>query len=293
MESYWPTLVENPSGNKPLDDFAVLINNISKIVYSRTLKNVEWENTILKKEVIKHEILKLKQEKGKSILAGSPSLIVEMAQLDLVDEYQLCIHPVVLGRGLPLFKNISDKINLRLLKTKTFGCGAVAFYYEQKKKNSKIEIVLRKTEIADLEFLFEFQLDQEANHLAAFTSKDPADKSAYIQKYSKFLSNPTINNQTIIVGNRIVGSIAKFEIEGKAELTYWIDKKFWGQGVATKALEEFLKNESMRPIIGRTAFDNFGSQKVLEKCHFIKIGKDKGFANSRQAEIEEYIYKLS
>jgi len=130
MESYWPSLVKSPSGNKPMDEFAILIDNISKIVYSRTLKNVEWKNTILKKEISKEEILELKLEKGKDILAGSPSLIVAFTQLDLIDEYQLCIHPVVSGGGLPLFKNIQDKITLTLLKTKTFGSGAVTHYYE-------------------------------------------------------------------------------------------------------------------------------------------------------------------
>ena len=130
MESYWPSLVKSPSGNKPMDEFAILIDNISKIVYSRTLKNVEWKNTILKKEISKEEILELKLEKGKDILAGSPSLIVAFTQLDLIDEYQLCIHPVVSGGGLPLFKNIQDKITLTLLKTKTFGSGAVNHYYE-------------------------------------------------------------------------------------------------------------------------------------------------------------------
>jgi ribosomal-protein-alanine N-acetyltransferase len=155
------------------------------------------------------------------------------------------------------------------------------------------EIILRKTEIADLEFFFLFQLDKEANYLAAFTSKDPTDKTAYLQKYTPFLNDPTINMRTIIVKNCIVGSIAKFEIEGDAEITYWIDKEFWGKAIATTALKEFLKNEKTRPIFGRVAFDNFGSQKVLEKCNFIKIGTDKGFANARQAEIEEFIYKLT
>ncbi len=82
-------------------------------------------------------------------------------------------------------------------------------------------------------------------------------------------------------------------IENDAEITYWIDRKFWGQGIATTALKFLLKEEQIRPIYGRVAFDNYGSQKVLEKCGFVKIGKDKGFANGRQAEIEEYIYKLS
>ena len=139
MEDYWPSLVKNPSGNKPMDDFAVLIDNISKIVFSRTLQHVDWKNTKLKKEVIKEEILELKQSRdggNRDILVGSPSLIVAFAQLDLIDEYQLVVHPVVSGSGLPLFKNIRDRINLTLLKTKTFGCGAVALYYEPAKKSS-------------------------------------------------------------------------------------------------------------------------------------------------------------
>ncbi len=130
MESYWPTIVKNPTGNKPTDEFAVLIDNISKIVFSRTLKNVDWKNTELKKEVMKEEILELKQQASKNIFAGSPSLIVALTNLNLIDEYQLCVHPVILGTGLPLFKNINDRINLKLLKTKTFGSGAVTLYYE-------------------------------------------------------------------------------------------------------------------------------------------------------------------
>jgi dihydrofolate reductase len=134
MESYWPSIVKKPTGNKPTDEFAVLIDNIPKIVFSRTLKNVDWKNTELKKEVIKEEILELKQQAGKNILVGSPSLIVALMQLDLIDEYQLSVQPIVLGSGLPLFKNVKDRVNLKLLKTKTFGCGAVTLYYEPAKK---------------------------------------------------------------------------------------------------------------------------------------------------------------
>jgi len=134
MESYWPSVVKNPTGNKPMDDFAVLIDNISKIVFSRTLKNVNWKNTELKKEIIKEEILELKHQAGKNIFVGSPSLIVALAQLDIIDEYQLAVQPTILGTGLPLFKNIRDRVDLKLLKTKTFGCGAVALYYESTKE---------------------------------------------------------------------------------------------------------------------------------------------------------------
>ena len=99
--------------------------------------------------------------------------------------------------------------------------------------------------------------------------------------------------QTIKANDVIAGSVAKFVIENDAEITYWIDKKFWGQGVATAALKILLKIEPVRPIYGRVAFDNYGSQKVLEKCGFEKIGTDNGFANARMQEIEEYIYRLS
>ncbi|MCI1187174.1 GNAT family N-acetyltransferase [Hymenobacter sp. DH14] len=154
-------------------------------------------------------------------------------------------------------------------------------------------ITLTETVRDDLDTLFLFQTDEEAIRLAAFTPKDPRDKQAYIEKYAKHLADPTIHMRTIKVNGEIVGSIAKFMMHGDAEVTYWIDKKFWGQGIATTALKDFLKIEPARPIYGRVAFDNYGSQKVLEKCGFVKTGTDQGFANARQAETEEHIYRLS
>ncbi len=154
-------------------------------------------------------------------------------------------------------------------------------------------ITLRPTVLSDLEILFEFQTDEEAGYLAAFMPKNPNDKEAYISKYTKLLADPSINNQTILLNQRIVGSIAKFVMHGDTEITYWIDKPYWGQGIARKALAIFLEIVTMRPIYGRVAFDNVGSQKVLEKSGFLKIGTDRGFANARQMEIEEFIYKLS
>lgn len=158
--------------------------------------------------------------------------------------------------------------------------------------NNKLDIKLRPTESSDLDILFQFQLDKEGGYLAAFMPKDPTDKSAYIDKYTKLLDDPTVNNQTIILDNIIVGSIATFIMEGDTEITYWIDRKFWGQGIATQALKKILDIETLRPIFSRVAFDNLGSQKVLEKCGFEKIDTDRGFANARQTEIEEFIYKL-
>ncbi len=134
MESYWPTVVKNPTGNKPTDEFAVIIEDISKIVFSHTLKNVEWKNAKLAKRGLKEEVIALKQQPGKDVLVGSPSLIVSLIELNLIDQFQLCVHPVIVGKGLPLFKSINDKTIFKLIKTKTFGCGAIALYYEPAKK---------------------------------------------------------------------------------------------------------------------------------------------------------------
>ena len=133
LMEYWATVVKHPTGNKSMDAFAVTIDSIPKIVFSNTLKNVEWKTATLAKRGIKEEVLELKQQAGKDILVGSPSLIVALAQLDLIDEYQLGVQPTVAGSGLPLFKNVKDRIDLKLLKTKTFGCGAITLYYEPKK----------------------------------------------------------------------------------------------------------------------------------------------------------------
>lgn len=131
LMEYWKSVVENPTGINALDDFAEAMDNTKKIVYSRTLESVDWKDTELRKEIDKEEILGLKRLAGKDIFVGSPSMIVQLGNLGLIDEYQLGIQPTVLGGGLPLFKNITERIDLKLLKTKTFGCGAVFNYYER------------------------------------------------------------------------------------------------------------------------------------------------------------------
>jgi dihydrofolate reductase len=130
MEDYWPLLVKNPSGDKTEDEFAVLIDNISKVVFSHTLKSVSWKNSRIATRSLEEEIAALRKESGSPIFIGSPGLIAQALEQNLVDELQIMIHPVIAGKGLVLFKNISDQINLKLLKTKTFNCGAVVLYYQ-------------------------------------------------------------------------------------------------------------------------------------------------------------------
>ena len=130
LMQYWQTLLKNPSGEKSMNDFAMAINKIPKIVFSHTLNDVEWDSARLSNQAIEEEVIELKQQSGKDILVGSRSLIIQLMKLNLIDEYQLCVHPVVAGSGLSLFENINDRTVLKLIKTKTFSGGAVTLYYE-------------------------------------------------------------------------------------------------------------------------------------------------------------------
>ncbi len=139
LMEFWRTMLENPSKEKSMNDFAIAIDKISKIVFSHTLKDVEWDSARLSDQTIEEEALELKQSRNGGsnyILVGSRSLIIQLMKLNLIDEYQLCIHPVVAGSGLPLFENINDRTILKLIKTKTFSGGAVTLYYEPKNEKT-------------------------------------------------------------------------------------------------------------------------------------------------------------
>lgn len=130
LMEFWQTLLEKPSEEKSMNDFAMAIDKIQKIVFSHTLKNINWRSAKLASRNLEEEVLELKQQSGKDIFVGSPSLIVALTKLNLIDEYQLCVHPVIIGNGLPLFKNINDRTVLKLIKTKTFSGGAIILYYK-------------------------------------------------------------------------------------------------------------------------------------------------------------------
>ncbi|GAB1444806.1 MAG: dihydrofolate reductase family protein [Cyclobacteriaceae bacterium] len=137
LMQFWQTLIKNPSGEKSMDDFAMEIDKIPKIVFSNTLKSTEWDSAKLSNQPIEEAVLTLKQSHNggsKDILVGSRSLIIQLIKLNLIDEFQLCIHPVIAGTGLLLFENINDMTVLKLIKTKTFSNGAVILYYEPHKK---------------------------------------------------------------------------------------------------------------------------------------------------------------
>lgn len=131
MESYWPKVLTNPSSSQDGIHHAQWVENVQKIVLSRTLEKVEWNNTILIKDNIAEEITKLKQKSGRNMMIfGSPGIVSAFMKNNLIDEFRLNINPVILGNGIPLFKDISDRINLNLIKTKTFTSGVIGLHYE-------------------------------------------------------------------------------------------------------------------------------------------------------------------
>lgn len=147
---------------------------------------------------------------------------------------------------------------------------------------------LRDVAESDLPIFFEQQLDPGANRMAAFTAKEPTDREAFDARWRKILGDAKVLLKTIVFGGNVVGYIGKFEERaGKPEVTYWIGREYWGKGIATKALSEFLRQLRLRPIYARAARDNATSLRVLEKCGFRITGYEKGFANARGEEIEE------
>jgi len=130
LMQYWQTLVKEPSGEKTADDFAIAINNIQKIVFSNQLKNTGWNSASLATKPVEALARELKQQPGKDILVGSRSLIIQLMNLDLIDEFQLCIHPVIAGKGSPLFEHVNNRTVFKLTKTKSFPNGAITLYYE-------------------------------------------------------------------------------------------------------------------------------------------------------------------
>ena len=155
------------------------------------------------------------------------------------------------------------------------------------------DLYLRDVIRDDLAIFFEQQLDPEANDMAAFTAKDPSDHQAFLAHWHRILADETVTIKTILCKGQVAGSVLSYEEEGRPEVSYWLGKEYWGQGIATWALRAFLaRHNKKRPIYLRVAKDNLGSRRVLEKCGFTVIGKSKGYANARRQEIDELLLEL-
>lgn len=152
----------------------------------------------------------------------------------------------------------------------------------------KLQVVQQK----DLDIIFKIQQDTEANNMAAFTAKDPNDRVAFNAHWNKIQVDQTVISKVILYKEQVVGNLGRFELFKQPHISYWIDKEYWGKGIATKALDLFLQEIEERPLFARVAKDNQGSIRVLEKCGFVITGEDKGFSQARNQEVEEYIFRL-
>ncbi|MBE0672474.1 MAG: GNAT family N-acetyltransferase [Anaerolineales bacterium] len=150
-------------------------------------------------------------------------------------------------------------------------------------------IILRNVIQDDLPVFFEHQRDPEAAAMAAFPSRD---KEAFTKHWAKIMADENVNNKTILFNGQVAGSIASFEMDGKREIGYWIGREFWGKGIASESLKQFLGEELKRPLFAHVAKHNLASRRVLEKCGFEVIGEDKWRPDPNAGEVEELILML-
>lgn len=153
-------------------------------------------------------------------------------------------------------------------------------------------VLLRGVAEGDLPVFFEHQLDADANRMAAFTAEDPSDRVAFAAHWNRILADEAVVIKTVLLDGRVAGHVSSFEQSGQREVTYWVGREYWGKGVATEALSQLLGLVRERPLYARVAKDNLASLRVLRKCGFEVSGEDKGFANARGEEVEEFVLTL-
>ncbi len=155
-----------------------------------------------------------------------------------------------------------------------------------------IRVTLRDIHESDLPILFEYHRDKDANYMAAFTATEPEDRDRFMSHWDNLMADESIPIQIILANSEIAGYILSFEIMGEREVGYWLGKSFWSKGIATQALNQFLKVITMRPLYAHAAKDNAGSLRVLQKCGFKIVDEGSGFSNARHKDVEEFILIL-
>ena len=154
-------------------------------------------------------------------------------------------------------------------------------------------VQLRPVADGDLPIFFEHQRDPQGVHMAAFTVPDPDDRAAFDDHWRWLRNNPTILMRTITVKGQPAGHVSSYVGDVGLEVTYWLGREDWGRGIASAALQAFLLVQTQRPLRGRAAADNAASLRVMERCGFVRIGHDRGYANARRAEIDEILLELT
>ncbi|WP_405878945.1 GNAT family N-acetyltransferase [Streptomyces sp. NBC_01136] len=158
--------------------------------------------------------------------------------------------------------------------------------------DSPPDVVLRPVHDSDLPVFFRQMNDPEANHMAAFTAEDPADRARFDAHWARVRSSSAVL-RTVLADGDVVGNAAVYGEPGEREVTYWIDRAYWGRGIATAALRALLTEVGERPLYARAAADNAGSRRVLEKCGFRVTSAARGYAGARGEEIDEVVLTLS
>jgi RimJ/RimL family protein N-acetyltransferase len=155
-----------------------------------------------------------------------------------------------------------------------------------------VQCALREVRDEDLAILFEQWADPVAARMAAFTAPDHMDRDAFERRWSRLRADATVIARAIVVDGEVAGSIGSWGEPDEREITYWIGRSHWGKGIATCALDAFLTVDPSRPLHARVAYDNVASRRVLEKCAFRVVATERGFAEARSGEIEEFVLRL-
>lgn len=150
-------------------------------------------------------------------------------------------------------------------------------------------ITLRKVIQDDLPIFFEHQSDPIAAKMAAFPSRD---RESFMAHWAKIMANTNVMNRTILYNEQVAGNIASFEMDGEQEIGYWVGREFWGLGIASESLKQFLGQELRRPLFAHVAKHNIASRRVLEKCGFEIIREDKWNPIPNEDEVEEFVLIL-
>ena len=150
------------------------------------------------------------------------------------------------------------------------------------------QVTLRDVIDSDLPIFYEHQLEPDAVQMAAFPARD---RDAFFAHWNRIRSNPTVFNKPILLDEQVVGNIGSYEIEGEREIGYWLGKAYWGKGIATAALKQFLAQLTTRPLYAHVTKANAGSLRVLQKCGFVITGEDTNTFKEGEP-VEEYVLEL-
>ena len=154
------------------------------------------------------------------------------------------------------------------------------------------DVLIRPLRDDDASAVFAMTRDREAVQMAAFTGPDPDDREAFDRHFARIRATPHVCNFAVELGGELVGTVAAFDQEGDREVTYWIGRRWWGRGIARRALALLIEVEDARPLAARAAAHNVGSIRVLEANGFVEVAREVSFAAGVGRDVEEVVFEL-